>query len=169
MTTLEQSILPYLEHPLENTTFGQALKGILRFRQEVVFDWVKADDIMLSVDCEYADAKRASGFFGMLGITHQGPPEHIVVTLDRVLSSVANDNEDPDAFDDEESKTLSLVLGYDISALDGFELQDLDGEYFDSCDYANVEDYVKAVLEHGWLQKIAALRPKFVELSAEED
>jgi hypothetical protein len=166
MTPLEQTCLQYMSSPLSDITFGEALKGFLRFRQEHVVDWAKADDIMVSIEFEFSEPERVGGLLGMFGMTKQGQPKAVFVLLERVLDSIPNDAEviDPDA--PERSAVVSLELEYGIEVLEDLPLNE---HFYDSSEHESLEDFVKTTLEDDLLKKVALLRPKRVEFNADDE
>jgi hypothetical protein len=166
MNQLEQACQAYLSVPLEETTFGDAFKGFLRFRQEHPVDWAKADDILVSIEFEFTQPERVDGFLGMFGMTKPGQPQAVFVLLERVLDAVSNEAEEIDPDSPERSAVVAFELEYGVEVLEGVSL---DENFYDSSEHETLEEFVKTTLEDSILKKVALLRPKRVELSFDDE
>jgi hypothetical protein len=170
MNDLENACRAYLPTPLEQLSFGDALKGFLRFRQEHPVDWAKADDIMIGVEIEYEEPERMGGILGMFGMTKPDQAKSILVTLDRVLDSISNEAEDIEDDDqDGRSEAVTLEFEYEISHAQGLDLDEFDYNFYDSSEHETVEEFVQEVLEDELLKKVALLHPKRVEFVTDDE
>jgi hypothetical protein len=166
MNQLKEACRAYLSVPLEETTFGDAFKGFLRFRQEHPVDWAKADDIMVSIEFEFTEPERVGGLLGMFGVTKQGQPQSVFVLLERVLDAIPNEAEDIDPDAPEQNAVIALELEYGAEVLEGLPL---DENFYDSSEHDSLEEFISTTLEDSLLQKVALLRPKRVELSSDDE
>jgi hypothetical protein len=169
MSELEQACRSFLPSPLEPTTFGDAFKGFLRFRQEYPVEWAKADDIMVGIELEYDEPERMGGLLGMFGMTKPEQPKSVLVTLDRVLDTIPNDAEDMDEDTDGRSEAVTLEFEYDIAVAQGLNFDEIEYNFYDSCEHETLEEFVQAVLEDELLKKVALLRPKRIEFVTEDE
>ncbi len=160
----------HLPVPLESATLGQVFKALLEFYRDQKYDWVVSDDLLLTIDVEFADSERMGGVLGWFGLSKPGDPINIVVTLERALDSIAETDEDDETEtdpDDDRYESLLLELEYEIQAITDFK--SFEGLYEDSTDYETLEEFVKSILENPAFQQLALLKPKLVSYIEDTD
>jgi hypothetical protein len=86
-----------------------------------------------------------------------------------VLDTIPNDAEDMDEDTDGRSEAVTLEFEYDIAVAQGLNFDEIEYNFYDSCEHETLEEFVQAVLEDELLKKVALLRPKRIEFVTEDE
>ena len=157
---MRQAFEQQLAVPLESATLGQVFKAMLGYYQATKYDWALSDDLVLTVDVEFADSERISGLLGWFGLSKPGDALNIRATLERALDSIDETDETESDPDNDRYESILLELEYEVGAVTDFS--QFEGLYKDSTDYETLEEFVKSVLENKAFMELALLKPKAI-------